>query len=160
MKICIVRHGSAELGADEDNKRQLTAKGLAQAGGAGRWLAGLLASGDLSANAKIWVSPYVRAKQTAQAIAEATALPMAELSDITPDGKIERITEKLVTETDDIILVSHLPLVGRLAAQLVDGQMYDQPWSPAECWLLDGEIVASGCMSVTSVWYPALEEDL
>lgn len=158
MKICIVRHGSAEIGADEDNLRQLTAKGQGQAQGAGRWLAELLAKGDLSNNARIFASPYLRARQTADAIATATSLAVEEHEEIVPHGKVERLVEQLTSEQTDIVLVSHLPLVGRLAAKLVDGQIYDQPWSPAECWLLEGDIAASGCMSVASVWYPALEE--
>lgn len=158
MKICIVRHGSAEQGADEDSQRNLTTKGLAQVQGAGRWLMEQLKHGDLASNTLILSSPYLRAQQTAEAIAEATALSLNILPDLVPHGKIERIGEQLMSQTQDLILVSHLPLVGRLAAKLVDGQMYDQPWSPAECWLLEGDIAASGCMSVTSVWYPALEQ--
>ena len=158
MKVCIVRHGSAEIGADEDSQRSLTEKGRQQAQGAGRWLATLVADGVVANDAKIFASPYLRARQTAEAIAEASSLTLSEFADITPHGKVERIVEKLIREEKDIILVSHLPLVGRLAAKLVDGQIYDQPWSPAECWLLEGEVAGSGCMSVASVWYPALEE--
>lgn len=158
MKICIVRHGSAEMGADEDSLRPLTDKGQQQAQGAGRWLAGLLAKGELSDNSRILTSPYLRTYQTAEAIAAATSLTLEENEGIVPHGKVERLVEQLTTEQSDIVLVSHLPLVGRLSAKLVDGQIYDQPWSPAECWVLEGDIAASGCMSVTSVWYPALEE--
>jgi len=63
----------------------------------------------------------------------------------------------LTAQEQDLILVSHLPLVGHLAAMLVDGQLYDQPWSPAECWILQGDLAAAGCMSVDAVWYPVLD---
>ncbi|MCH2039949.1 MAG: phosphohistidine phosphatase SixA [Saccharospirillaceae bacterium] len=158
MRLCIVRHGTAEIGADEDPLRQLTDKGLREAQGAGRWLAEMLADGNLSAGATIYASPYLRARQTAEAIAFATSLPLKEYEEIVPHGRLERLVEQLATEQTDIVLVSHLPLVGRLAAQLVDGQIYDQPWSPAECWVLEGDIAASGCMSVASLWYPALDK--
>ena len=158
MKICIVRHGSAEIGADNDSQRALTTKGTDQARGAGKWVAGLLADGVLANDTKILSSPYLRAEQTAQQIQLASKLELEQLNTITPAGDVDAIVDELTQSENDLILVSHLPLVGRLAAKLVDGQVYDQPWSPAECWLLEGDIAAAGCMTVTSVWYPALEE--
>lgn len=157
MKICIIRHGSAVLGGDEDASRALTPKGLLQAQGAGSWVNSLIAQGQLSDNAEIIASPYLRAQQTAAEVAAACKMPITTDSTITPAGAATAVVDKLTGATQDIILVSHLPLVGRLAARLVDGEEFDQPWSPAECWLLEGEIAASGCMTVTSVWYPALE---
>lgn len=163
MKVCIVRHGSAEMGADADASRQLTEKGSTQAQGAGRWLASMLNDGKIESDVTLYSSPYIRARQTAEAISAATGIAVSSLAeqvdgDIVPAGNIDDIVDFLSTQEGDIILVSHLPLVGRLAAKLVDGEVYDQPWSPAECWLLEGDPAASGCMTVTAVWYPALEE--
>ena len=59
-----------------------------------------------------------------------------------------------------MIVVSHLPLVGRLASLLVDGRALDQPWSPAEGWVLSGDLFAPGCMTVDQIWYPALDRRL
>ena len=158
MKVCIVRHGSAETGVDGDSQRQLTEKGQQQAERAGCWLRGLIEAGVVSAEAQICVSPYRRAIQTAQAIQQTTGLTLGQWPQLTPDGEVDSLIEQLTACPGDLILVSHLPLVGRLAAKLVEGQVFDQPWSPAECWLLEGDVAAAGCMTVTQVWYPALDE--
>lgn len=158
MKICIVRHGSAETGADADELRSLTEKGFQQAQGAGRWIQSLIAEQQLADDVLICHSPYLRAQQTAGAVINATGKSGQQCDLITPQGDVTQILDWLVAQERDIVLVSHLPLVGRLAAKLVEGQVFDQPWSPAEAWLLEGDIAASGCMTVTGVWYPALEE--
>ena len=43
------------------------------------------------------------------------------------------------------------------APVMVDGEVYDQPWSTAECWVLEGDLIARGCMRVSKTWYPGLE---
>jgi phosphohistidine phosphatase len=152
MKLCIVRHGVAVLGADSDEQRVLRPEGLQQAQRAGRWLV----SAGLS-QARLMTSPYVRTQQTAGEIANALGGQPQMLAELVPGGEPQQVVEQLQSITDDVVLVSHLPLVGRLAALLVDGEVYDQPWSPAECWLLEGDVFAAGCMTVTQVWYPELE---
>lgn len=157
MKLCIVRHGSAVVGSLDDISRGLTEQGTNEAAAAGRWLA------KQSWNdAEMWVSPYFRAQQTAANInagfeQHGSPLAQSDQNTLTPSSDVQSILELLVHQQRDLILVSHLPLVGRLAAALTEGQVFDQPWSPAECWILEGEIAASGCMDVSAVWYPALE---
>ncbi len=143
MKICIVRHGSAVSGAVQDQNRGLTDRGVGQAAGAGRWL-----SQQGFNNPRILVSPFLRAQQTAQAIADSLKLPLEVMPHLVPDGDVRQVLNDLATQEQDLILVSHLPLVGHLAAMLVDGQLYDQPWSPAECWILQGDLVAQHYMTV------------
>jgi len=152
VKICIVRHGSAEPGAVNDRSRALTARGLAQADGAGKWL-----SQQPLNNAEVYASPYLRTQQTAGEIAGHTGLDITTVDLLTPDADIHALLATIESRTDDLILVSHLPLVGHLAAYLTDGEVYEQPWSPAEVWILEGEIAGPGCMSVKEVWYPVLE---
>lgn len=152
MKIFIVRHGSAEHGSVQDQSRSLTEKGLRQVDGAGQWLA------QQSLNQpKLISSPFYRTQQTADAIARHLNLPVETNPLLVPEGDIRQLLNQLVGLSGDIILVSHLPLVGHLAALLVDGQIYEQPWSPAEVWMLEGDVAAAGCMSVTGVWYPVLD---
>ncbi|MBE0483398.1 MAG: phosphohistidine phosphatase SixA [Bacterioplanes sp.] len=153
MRIAIIRHGAAHYGQDLDHTRPLTEQGQEQASRLAQWLAN---NGWQSA--ELVASPFLRAQQTAQAIAEALPLTRQTQSLLQPDGQPNEVIDWLVLRQTDRILVSHLPLVGRLASLLVDGQVYDQPWSPAECWVLEGDVAASGCMSVVDVWYPALEE--
>lgn len=152
MKLCIVRHGEAGFGAP-DPERELTATGKQQARIAGQWLVT-----QFPKKPRLLVSPYVRAQQTAAIIAQECGLTIDTWNDITPAAHPEAIVDQLSELSEDIILVSHLPLVGHLATLLVDGQASDQPWSPAECWLLEGELAASGCMTTSSVWYPILAQ--
>lgn len=153
MKIAIVRHGAAHYGQDYDHARTLTEQGHEQARRLAHWLA------DHGwHDAHLIASPFVRAQQTATAIAETLSVPLQSQSLLQPDGQPNEAVEWLSAQTQALILVSHLPFVGRLASLLVDGSVYDQPWSPAECWVLEGSIAAPGCMTVVDVWYPALEE--
>ncbi len=152
MKLCIVRHGAASF-TTPDPERQLTAAGAKQARIAGQWLVA-----QFPKKPRLIASPYTRAQQTATIIAEECGLQIETWNSLTPDASVKAVIEQLSKVSDDVILVSHLPLVGHLAALLVDGRVYDQPWSPAECKLLEGEIAAIGCMTTTSVWYPVLAQ--
>lgn len=152
MKICIVRHGAAVIGSLDDAHRPLTEKGVVQAQAAGRWLATQEWNDPV-----ILVSPYFRAKQTAEAIHHSLPLCLLESAALRPDADVNALVESFGEAERDLIIVSHLPLVGHLAALLVDGQVFDQPWSPAECWVLSGDVAGPACMSVSAVWYPALE---
>lgn len=152
MKLCIVRHGSASF-TTPDSERQLTSTGKHQARVAGQWLVA-----QFPKKPRLIASPYVRAQQTATIIAEECGLQLETWKGLTPGANVNALLEQLSGITEDIILVSHLPLVGHLASWLVDGRCYDQPWSPAECWLLEGEVAAAGCMTTTSVWYPVLAQ--
>lgn len=150
MKICIVRHGSAVSGDVNDQNRSLTDKGLEQTRMAGKWLATQSMS-----DAACWASPFLRTQQTAQNIADACTIEIKKEDNLIPSGDIIALINQLQHVNHDVILVSHLPLVGHLASYLIDGAIMEQPWSPAECWLLEGE-PAGACMTATSVWYPNL----
>jgi len=151
VKVCIVRHGSAVVGSLDDMNRGLTEQGRQQAQQAGEWLA--TQQWD---KPSMLVSPYLRARQTADQIRLSLPLHEAVNELLTPSADIQTLIDAMTTAENDLILVSHLPLVGRLAAALTEGHIFDQPWSPAECWVLEGDVAASGCMQVSSVWYPAL----
>ncbi|GAA6146218.1 phosphohistidine phosphatase SixA [Thalassolituus maritimus] len=150
-RIFIIRHGSAVPGMDLDSERVLTHKGEEEAAAVASWV-----SSQVQPGAVLYASPYRRAQQTATAVAAASGLIINTLDAITPSGSAPVIADMLTSESGDVVVVSHLPLVGRLASLLVEGFELDQPWSPAECWLLSGDIIASGCMSVEQTWYPAL----
>ncbi|ASP39742.1 phosphohistidine phosphatase SixA [Bacterioplanes sanyensis] len=153
MKLCIVRHGLAVTGADSDEQRPLREEGVQQAQRAGQWLESLGLESP-----QLMVSPYLRTQQTAQAINESLGSTIDTMNALVPSSAPESVVEQLLAVKQDTVLVSHLPLVGRLAALLVEGQVFDQPWSPAECWLLEGDIAAAACMSVRDIWYPELAQ--
>lgn len=153
MKLYLIRHGEAVSGDTYDVNRQLTERGEQRAQRAARWLAKTV-KGPVS----IWSSPYLRTQQTAEPIAKALDVKIIQHQCLQPEMTPHRVVEELVYENQSIILVTHLPLVGRLASLLTEGSVFDQPWSATEIWQLEGDVFAAGCLQSTDVWYPALEE--
>ena len=153
MKLYLIRHGAAEAGAADDQSRKLTAQGESQALGAANWLAK-----NIDGPVTIWASPYLRTQQTAAPIAKALGADIVVHTCLQPEMTPRKVVDELCDEVQDIILVTHLPLVGRLASLLTDGSVFDQPWSPAEIWQLEGDVFAAGCLINTNVWYPVLDE--
>lgn len=143
MKLAIIRHGEAGH-ATSDLIRPLTSTGNAQAQQLAKWL-----QGQRWQQAKLWASPYLRAQQTATVIAGKLGLSIDTRAAIFPEARPQDIVEELITEQQDIIFVAHQPLVGYLASLLLQGRAKPQPWQPAECWLLEGEVFAAGCMELT-----------
>ncbi|OLQ88961.1 phosphohistidine phosphatase SixA [Vibrio panuliri] len=121
MKIVIMRHGEAETFAQSDADRALTPFGRS----ASRDVAQRCAQQGVSQFDKVLVSPYKRAKQTWQELEEIFAAKDVELcEDITPYGDSATVADFLqalidVEQLDSVLLVSHLPLVGYLTAELV-----------------------------------------
>lgn len=124
MRIYIMRHGEAQSFAPSDAERPLTACGESHS----EQMATQLAS-QLNANLDlVWVSPYLRAQQTWQAMAKHLPEPkrLMEVDEITPYGEAEEVAAYLkaiiaVERPETVLLVSHLPLVGYLTAELVPG---------------------------------------
>ncbi len=76
---------------------------------------------------KVLVSPYVRAQQTLQVVAEQLSLPQSEcLSELTPGGDAGQVRDYLYALAQQgvqgVLLISHLPLVGYLVAELCPAQ--------------------------------------
>jgi phosphohistidine phosphatase len=153
VKLYLIRHGAAEAGAPDDASRNLTVRGESQAQGAAKWLAK-----NIKGPVSLWASPYVRTQQTAAPIAKALGVEIVAHQCLQPEMTPQKVVDELCKLQQDIVLVTHLPLVGRLASLLIDGSIFDQPWSPAEIWQLEGDVFAAGCLENTDVWYPALEE--
>lgn len=154
MKLYLIRHGAAENGAPDDMSRNLTAQGESQALAAASWLAE-----NITGPVELWASPYLRTQQTAAPIAKALAIDAITHECLQPDMTPSKVVDELCQQQKSIILVTHLPLVGRLASLLIDGTVFDQPWSPAEIWQLEGDVFAAGCLTHTDVWYPHLNRD-
>ena len=153
MKLYLIRHGEAVSGDTDDINRPLTERGEQHAQRAALWLAKTI-KGPVS----LWASPYLRTQQTAAPIGKALAVEVEHHHCLQPEMTPQKVVGELVNEERSIILVTHLPLVGRLASLLIDGAIFDQPWSPTEVWQLEGCVFAPGCLVSTDVWYPALEE--
>ncbi|MBU6954485.1 phosphohistidine phosphatase SixA [Hahella sp. HN01] len=120
MRTCfLMRHGEAEMRAPSDSLRELTAYGRTRT----REVAERLAShhdGELT----LLHSPYVRATQTAEIVGEVfsriTSVHVMELA--TPDDDPRACLAALESfASQNLILVTHMPLVAALAALLEHG---------------------------------------
>ena len=115
MKIFILRHGVAESLLANDSARRLTEKGVADTR---QMISGNLPV--LSSVHTIYASPLVRAQQTASIAGQILNLQsIVTIQDLEPEADLQELfsfLEKL--SATDILLVSHLPLVGVLANRL------------------------------------------
>lgn len=121
LELYLIRHGlAAERGPawPDDSKRPLTSRGLAVMRREGRGLKALDVGFDV-----IISSPLVRARQTAEAVAEAfTPKPSIVLSDaLAPAGAHAAVLQDLARHARKgrIALVGHEPNLGELAARLL-----------------------------------------
>lgn len=125
MKLYIMRHGEAvapsvgmgKLGADAE--RVLTPAGHAEAEHAAEWLKSQHENIDLAI-----VSPYIRAQQTFEHVAERIAVEVTETSpEVTPDADPELFAGALlarlqVEPAETVLIVSHMPFVCYLVSYL------------------------------------------
>jgi phosphohistidine phosphatase len=121
FELYLIRHGlAAERGENypDDTKRPLTQRGIERLKREGRGLAVLDVAFDL-----ILTSPLVRARQTAEAIADAfRARPQIVTTDaLVPGGAHSAIIDELAKHSrrKRIALVGHEPGIGELAARLI-----------------------------------------
>lgn len=149
MKVWILRHGEAEGHAPTDAERNLTEHGRAEVLRSAAHLIGQ----PLGA---IIASPYVRAQQTAQLVRDVLGFQpeIRTVPWLTPDGDVQRVLEKLDSD-DDVLLVSHQPLVGSLISFLQHGhQRQSQPMYTASLAELEGDFPLAGLMSLVGVKNP------
>ncbi|EZI27896.1 phosphohistidine phosphatase SixA [Pseudomonas extremaustralis] len=149
MKVWILRHGEAQAHARTDAERNLTEQGRAEALRSAAHLIGQ----PIDA---IFASPYVRAQQTAQLVREALGFEpdIRTVPWLTPEGNPQQVLEKLDAD-ENVLLVSHQPLVGNLIGFLRHGhQRQPQPMYTASLAELEGEFPLAGLMSLVSVKNP------
>ena len=149
MKVWILRHGEAQAHARTDAERNLTEHGRAEVLRSAAHLIGQ----PLGA---IIASPYVRAQQTAQLVRDVLGFQpeIRTVPWLTPDGDVQRVLEKLDSD-DDVLLVSHQPLVGNLISFLQHGhQRQPQPMYTASLAQLEGDFPLAGLMSLVDVKNP------
>ena len=118
MQLYILRHGDAERLSSSDRERQLTARGKVE-------VQTVLTKhkAELAAVETIWVSPYMRAQQTAAVVSEQLPnIAVQTLAQLTPDNRPVDVLKFLCQQPEDstLLLVSHQPLVSDLVANLCD----------------------------------------
>lgn len=124
MQIFIMRHGQANLTADVDAQRPLTAQGELEAELMASWLQKM----NVSPTA-IWSSPYVRAQQTTAKVTEKLndKTRLKTIDFITPSDSAIAVRDYIdgVMATDklaQLLIISHMPLVSYLVAELTQQQ--------------------------------------
>jgi phosphohistidine phosphatase len=127
MNLYLLRHGLAvEPGTEgfaHDAERPLTPKGERKLGKIAEGIKALEISFDL-----ILSSPYVRARRTAEIVAEALSIgKKLGFSDaLMPAGSVKRLIESLnqiEPAPEDVLLVGHEPYMSEMISLLVSGQV-------------------------------------
>lgn len=113
MDLILWRHADAEDGAD-DMRRALTDLGRKQAKQVGKWL-----DANLPADARILVSPAVRAQETAHGLGRA----FVTLDDLAPGADAVEAMQACgwPEESGTVLVIGHQPTLGRLASMLLFG---------------------------------------
>lgn len=117
MKIYFIRHGEAEIYAEDDFKRKLTTIGRVKLENSFKAFANRL---EDKRSYKIYSSPLERAKETAEILAKYLDSDF-EVKDYLAGGRIRDIL-KTLDQDENYILVSHEPFISNWIYQLT-GEM-------------------------------------
>ena len=117
MKIYLIRHGEAEIYAEDDFKRKLTTIGRVKLENSFKAFANRL---EDKRSYKIYSSPLERAKETAEILAKHLDSDF-EVKDYLAGGRIKDIL-KTLDQDGNYILVSHEPFISNWIYQLT-GEM-------------------------------------
>jgi len=122
MQVVIMRHGEAALEAASDSARPLTECGCDESVHMAAWLKARAINIQ-----RVLVSPYLRAQQTLEKVKQTLGLSVTieVLKDLTPGGDPAAVAAELhalaLEGVTGVLIVSHLPLVGYLVAELCPG---------------------------------------
>ncbi len=128
MNLYLLRHGKAEdknlHRYASDDERPLTEDGVQDMKKAAKGMKALKLSFDL-----ILSSPYVRARETAEIVADILNLKKKlQLSNFlkveAEPSKLIRELENYHSDLEDILLVGHEPFMSRLTAKLISGKEF------------------------------------
>ncbi|MDH0748747.1 phosphohistidine phosphatase SixA [Pseudomonas sp. GD03842] len=151
MKVWILRHGEAQYRARTDAERELTANGCQEV---------LASAAHLLGEPLRWIiaSPYVRAQQTAERVRQALGFADAVVTVpwLTPDSDPRQALDNLdLYAPDNVLLVSHQPLVGSLISLAVHGHV-QQPagMHTASLAELEADFPLAGAMNLIGVRHP------
>lgn len=152
LNLFVLRHGEASYAAPSDDERELTRAGISQ-------------TGDIIVQQKdcipddvvVFSSPLIRARQTADIVCKLCSLKAPTIwDDLRPEGNPERLYSKLQQlDANNILLVSHQPLVGSLInnlAALAPGQ-YRMGTSALAC--LSGDDILPACLDLQWLRQPS-----
>jgi phosphohistidine phosphatase len=116
MRVHLCRHGQAAPG-EPDDLRELTPKGFEQARSLGERLARLA-----EPPTAVLSSPLVRARQTADAIAEALGTTNEPRDELLPGATVASLRRALAGRHGPVAVVGHQPDCSDIAAALGAGE--------------------------------------
>jgi phosphohistidine phosphatase len=116
VKLYLVQHGQAEA-EDADPKRPLTEQGVEDVGRVADYALERLGVRP----AQVLHSGKLRARQTAEIWGRRLNVEVEQADALAPNDDPKGWVEQLDTETDDLMLVGHLPHLARLAGLLLTG---------------------------------------
>jgi len=119
-----MRHGQANPVGTNDSQRELTEQGVNEAA----IMAGWINRNRINIE-QLFVSPFVRAQQTAETVTNVLEQEVASktLNFITPSGNAKEVHDYIdglchSQKVDNVLIVSHMPLVSYLVAELTVNQ--------------------------------------
>ncbi|MFE8071705.1 phosphohistidine phosphatase SixA [Marinobacteraceae bacterium S3BR75-40.1] len=141
MRLIIMRHGEAGPHRS-DFERSLTSTGVAASQRVAEQLKGLPWKAD-----RVWVSPLVRAQQTAETVVAAWPSLLETKPFLTPDDDPAACMDALqaLPDSETVLLVSHMPFVGVFTSLLVEGHRRGMPFMTSQALILEMPVAAPGC---------------
>ncbi len=97
---------------------------------------------------RYWVSPYVRAQQTADDVLEYYADATRESVELlTPEKEASALLDALAAaDGDSFLLIGHNPLVTRFVALFIEGAAGSQRYlGTSELFAIEAEVAAPAC---------------
>jgi phosphohistidine phosphatase len=154
MKLFVLRHGRAEPHALTDAQRRLTPSGRED-------LARLLAScrTKLESVEELWVSPLVRARQSAEIVCEVLGreLPVLVTETLVPEADLDGLYQQLYnSHCKNLMLVSHQPLVGELVNDLCGTEPGYHHFGTSTLACIELEFAASGMGDLQWLRHPLM----
>lgn len=133
MILTILRHGKAverEAWHGDDRDRPLTREGLSQVRSSLTALSGTITAEE------VWTSPWKRARQTAEQVAELWDLPLTECPWLAGESTDIPDWSRYLRGAAEVVLVGHEPDLGRFIGLLLGGR--PMPLKKAGVAVLEG----------------------
>ena len=123
MRLYLIQHGEA-ASEDVNPSRPLTPKGSQEV----KKIASFLTQMDLG-SISIRHSGKLRARQTGEIIAASLGpvCRVQQVENLSPNDPVQNLTEEVGKMNADLMIVGHLPLLGKLASGLLTGSESKNP---------------------------------
>ena len=121
MKLYLVQHGEAKS-ETEDPQRPLTERGKEEVQNVARTAKKLGLHPSI-----VYHSGKLRAKQTAEILADSLRRPVEAAQGLNPNDDVRGWAERLSREKEDLMVVGHLPFLQKMTSLLIVGFENAQP---------------------------------